>query len=95
MENNKIYNDDVERVVNESERRFYVEEFHKNRKAKRQRKMILDAISFAGVSLAFGVLGCVGWLALWIAMPICFAIGLYSAFLFGRFFENGKCMGWK
>jgi hypothetical protein len=91
---NKIYNDDVERVVNESERRLYIEEFHRNRKAKRQKKMIMDAISCAGVSLAFGVLGCIGWLALWIAMPTCSAVGLYSAFLFGRFFENGKICGW-
>lgn len=91
----KIYNDDVERIVNDPERLAAINAFHKNRQAKRQHKMLIDAVVYATIALAFGLLGCVGWMTPYIALPVCGLTGLYSAFRFGRWFENGKCNGWK
>ncbi len=96
MENkNAIYNDDVERVVNAFERREAINAFHKKLQAKRQKKMLIDACVYAAIAMAFGLLGCVGWMTPYIALPVCGICGLYSAFRFGRWFENGKCRGWK
>ena len=92
---NKIYNDDVERIVNDPERVDAINEFHRKRHAKRQRKMLADACVYAVFALSFGLLGCIGWMAPCIAFPVCAVCGLYSAFRFGRWFENGKCLGWK
>lgn len=92
---NKIYNDDVERIVNDPERVEAINEFHRKRHAKRQRKMLIDACVYLTFSLAFGALGFVGWMFNWLAYTVCAACGIYSAFRFGRWFENGKCWGWK
>lgn len=91
---NKIYNDDVERIVNDPERQGAINAFHKKRMAMRQRRMLTDACVYSAFALAFGILGCVGWMAPYIASPVCSIVGLYSAFRFGRWFENGKCWGW-
>lgn len=92
---NKIYNDDVERIVNDQARKEAVNAFHEKRQAKRQRKMLIDAIVYATIAIAFGLLGCVGWMTPYIAFPVCIICCLYSAFCFGRWFENCKCLGWK
>lgn len=92
---NKIYNDDVERIVNEPERQKAINAFHEKRQAKRKRKMLFDACVYATIALTFGLLGFVGWMFGWIAYPVCSACGLFSAFRFGRWFENGKSYGWK
>lgn len=94
MENKKIYNDDVERIVNDQERQKAINAFHEKRQARKQRKMLVDAVVYAAIALAVGLLGCVGWMTAWIAFLVCAAGGLYSAFCFGRWFENGKCWGW-
>lgn len=91
---NKIYNDDVERIVNDPERLAAINAFHRNRKAKRQRKMLFDAILFAAIALMFGVLGIYNLIVPWISLWAASAVGMYAAFLFGRFFENGKICGW-
>ena len=95
MENKKIYNDDVERIVNDPERQEAINAFHEKRMAKRQRKMIIDACVYAAIAFAFGSLSCVGWMISYIALPVCGICGLYSTFRFGRWFENGKCWGWR
>ena len=92
---NKIYNDDVERIVNDPERLAAINAFHRNRKVKRQRKMLFDALLFVAIAWMFGVLGVYNLIVPWISFWVAFAVGMYAAFLFGRFFENGKCYGWK
>ena len=92
---NKIYNDDVERIVNDPERQEAIHAFHQKRRSKSQRKMLIDTCVYATIALAFGLLGCVGCMKPWIALPVCLIGGIYSVFLFGRWFENGKCRGWK
>ena len=91
---NKIYNDDVERIVNDPERLEAINAFHNKRKAKRQRKMLFDALLFAAIALMFGVLGIYNLIVPWISFWVAFAVGMYAAFLFGRLFENGKICGW-
>ncbi len=95
MENkNAIYNDDVERIVNEPRRQEAINAFHEKRQAKRQRKMLTDACVYATIGLAFGVLGVGGCITAQIAFPVMAVCGLYATFCCGRYFENGKCQGW-
>ena len=91
---NKIYNDDVERIVNDPERQEAINAFHEKRQARRQQKMFIDACVYFVLAASLGTLGIVGWMIDWIAFPLCAACGLYSSFRFGRWFENGKCWGW-
>ena len=94
MENKKIYNDDVERIVNDPERLEAINAFHNKRKAKRQRKMFTDGLILAFIAVVIGLLGIYGLLAVWVSFPAFSVCGLCSAFMFGRFFENGKTCGW-
>lgn len=91
---NKIYNDDVERIVNDPDRVEAINNFHRKRHHQQQRKMLIDAVVCAVVALIFGLFGCVGFLAPWVSVIVTGIVGLYSSFLFGRFVENGKCYGW-
>ena len=92
---NKIYNDDVERIVNNNVRRQTISAAYNNRQEKRHKKMLIDACVYAGFAVAFALLGCFGWLTSYIAMLVFVLTGMYSAFCFGRWFENGKRQGWK
>lgn len=91
---NKIYNDDVERIVNEPERQAAINAFHEKRQAKKQRKMLIDAITYFVLSLCFVLLGVQGLMTVYIAYPVSVFCGILCAFSAGRFFENGKCWGW-
>lgn len=92
---NKIYNDDVERIVNDPERQSAIKMRNIKRRMWKQKKMLVNAVLFSGVGLIFGLFGCFGWLAPVISIIICGFSGFYAAFLFGRWFENGKCWGWR
>ena len=92
---NKIYNDDVERIVNDPERQQAINDFHEKRQAKRQEKLLVNFWVSAAIAIAFGLFCCVGWMKPWVALLFCVTGGLYSAFCLGRYFENGKCWGWK
>ena len=94
MENKKIYNDDVERIVNDPERQAIIDDRYYKRQMHRQRKMLTTALVYAFFAAAFGALGLAEWMWVWIAYPVCAACGVWSAFNFGRWFENGKCWGW-
>ena len=89
---NKIYNDDVERVVNNG---------HENRRAKnmqkyekRRKRMVHQAILFTIIGLVFALFGICKWLVGWLAFPLFFGFVMYATFCFGRFFECGKHRGW-
>lgn len=97
MENKTITYDDVkewERIVNDPERVEAINEFHCKRKARKQRKILNDGVVYASIAIAFAVIGSLGWLTAWIANPVAAVCALYSAFCFGRYFENVKCRGW-
>lgn len=92
---NKVYNDDVERVVNESARAQMFDGFYEKREAKTQRKLLQTAIIYFLYAAAFFVGGSYGLIVDWLYVPVSMVFGAYACFSFGRFFENGKCMGWK
>lgn len=91
---NKIYNDDVERIVNDPERQVKIFENHKKEKLEYQRKILANAIAFLIASLVCGLLSLFGWVAPVLALTAVSICGLYAAFLFGRWFENAKKWGW-
>lgn len=93
MENKKIYGDDVERVVNKAYKTKQATKMA--RVEKKRRKLIVNAITFATVGLVFALFGICNWLVGWIAFPLFFGFVVYATFCFGRFFENGKCLGWR
>ena len=95
MENKNIHNDDVERIVNDTERQARIFENHKKEKLEYQRKILVNAISFLIASLVCGLLSCIGLMAPVLALTAVSICGLYAAFLFGRWFENAKKWGWK
>ena len=92
---NKIYNDDVERIVNDPERIAVINERYHNRQMHKQRKFLIDAAVYVVIAVAFGLTGCFNCMTPWIAFPAFAVCGMYSAFCFGRYFENGNCWGWK
>lgn len=91
---NKIYNDDVERIVNDPERQETISKLHQKMKIQKQRKMFRDAAICAVLCLAIGKIGSSELMVNWIAFPLCAGFGIYGSFCLGRWFENGKCCGW-
>lgn len=90
---NKIYGDDVERVVNKKHE--IMEQRYDQRIARKQNKILQSSIFYAVMATLFLMIGILGWMATWIAIPVFSGCALYSAFTAGRFFENGKCWGFK
>lgn len=97
---NKIYNDDVERIVNEKGYEVGAKaywqtpvEFHEKRNHKRQSKMAVDFGVYVSLAIAFAIIGFFGFMATWMAYPVAIACGLYAAFVLGRFVENRNCWG--
>lgn len=96
MENkNVIYNDDVERIVNDPERQRKIKENQRERKVKKQVSMLTDAVMLFVICICFTALGWMGLISNIVAYVLRVVTGLSSAFLFGRWFENGKCNGWQ
>ena len=93
MENKKIYGDDVERVVNEKHE--IMEKRYDSRIAYRQNKMMRTVVFYATIAICFFAIGFFEWIKMWLALPIFATCALYAAFSAGRFFENGKCWGFK
>lgn len=102
---NQIYNDDVERIVNDPERQECIEakenekneainRFHNKRMRKRQERFMRNAIAFVFVAIVFAVLGFCSLLHIWISAVLFGVFAMIGVFNFGRFFENGKMVGW-
>lgn len=96
MEKKKIHTtEDVEKVVNDPERQEAIRALHKKQRAKKKRKMLLDALAYLALAVVIGALGNVGWMLKRLAYSLCAVAGLYSAFKFGRWFEVCKRCGWR
>lgn len=96
MENkNAIYNDDVEQIVNEPERQKTINDFYKKRWSRMRRRMLKNSLMFAVLAIAFAMLGAAGWLVPTISFVFSSVCVVPCVFCFGRWFENGKCTGWK
>ena len=94
MENKNVYNDDVERIVNEPERQEAISTFYEKRQERKQKKILNNACLKLVLAVVFGLLGVSGLFVSWFAFPVMSVFGLCSAFSFGRYFENGKVFGW-
>ena len=86
--------EDVERIVNDPERQAIIDDRYYKRQMHRQKNMLTTALVYAFFAAAFVALGLIGWMWVWLAYPVCAACGVWSAFNFGRWFENGKIYGW-
>lgn len=87
---NRIYNDDVERIVNDPERQNLIKQRNIKRKIAKQKRMLVQSVLFASIGLVCGLFGCFGWLAPLIAIFAGNMFGIYSAFCFGRWFSMGN-----
>lgn len=87
---NKIYNDDVERIVNDPERQMHImaERIEKrNRKISllRDRAIICFVFSIVIVALGFFEL-----IVMWFSLSVGVVFLVVSSFFFGRWIENWK-----
>lgn len=89
MENN-FYNDDVERIVNESPRREIFENFVENRVQRVKSKLLESCICLCIAGIATTMCGIAGWLTWWVALPVSVGISLVAAFKFGRLYESAR-----
>jgi hypothetical protein len=92
---NAIYNDDVERIVNDPERQKAIRRRYSEKRKRNNLKIVNWAVAFGFVSLFFSLMAVTGCMIVWVAFPLCTFFGMLSAFTAGRWFENGKCLGWE
>ena len=90
---NKIYNDDVERIVNDAVKSRKAEKMKKME--KKRKNMFYSSIISACAGLIFALFGIVGWMDTGLAFILFFVFVMYATFRFGRWLENCKCWGWK
>jgi hypothetical protein len=94
MEKEK-YNGDVFEMVNNYERQQAIRKKYSDHRKRKNMRICNWAIASGIVSLFFGLMGITGAMIVWVATPIFSFFGMLAAFLAGRWFENGKCLGWK
>lgn len=87
--------EDVEMIVNKPERQKAIRLRHERRERKIHNKMLIFFFSYAVACVLSTTLGAVGWLAPWIAIFGSFSFSVLAIFYLGRWFEHGKCKGWK
>lgn len=91
----KAINNDVEKIVNNQERQENIKKFHNKQKIKKRRKMIVKSFVFMVFSITFALFSSFELMVLWIGLPISFMCILCEAFFIGRWYENGRCLGWR
>lgn len=94
MEKEK-YNGDVFEMVNNYDRQEAIRKKYSEKRKRNNLKILNWSIASGVVSIFFGLMAITGCMIVWVAFPICTFCGILSAFLGGRWFENGKCLGWK
>jgi hypothetical protein len=87
---NKIYNDDVERIVNDPERQQKISKRYERKRSNREKSILGDAVSYGLLAVTFAFLGVVGWLMPFIAFSIFAICGVLCAFHFGRWYNFTK-----
>jgi hypothetical protein len=88
-------NNDIFETVNNHERQAKINRKYSERIKRSNLRILNTAIASAVVSLLCGIMGVTGAMHILIAYPVFSFCGILAAFLFGRWFENGKCLGWK
>ena len=92
---NKIYNDDVERIVNDPKKKRISDVRYFEKEERQQVRLIDKSLILTTIGVLFFVADALGIVASWLAqfgIAICF---LSAMFWFGRYFENAKIKGWK
>jgi hypothetical protein len=95
MENKKIYNDDVERIVNDPKKKRIADMRYFEREERQQIRLINISLILTIIGVLLFAVGSLGIVASWLSqfgIAICF---LSAMFWFGRYFENAKIKGWK
>lgn len=89
------YAEDIEAMVRNPERKAEINAWHEAQERKKQSEIVKRGILQATLCILFGLMGVMQLAVIWIAAPVCIMFGLASAFTFGRWYENGKLLGWK
>jgi hypothetical protein len=91
MENQEImYQEDVERIVNGANRREMFENFTENRGERVRSKLLESCICLCIVGVCSTLCGIAGWLNWYVALPVSVGVALAASFKFGRVYENAK-----
>lgn len=83
-------NDGWEQTINDKQRQERIDRFHANRRKKKLDKMIVNAMLSGFGSLLMLAFGLTGALVVWIAYPMCFALGGLSCFMGGWIWHETK-----
>ena len=89
------YAEDIEAMVRNPERKAEINAWHEAQERKKQSEMVKRGIMQATLCVLLGLIGVMEWAVVWLSAPSCIAFGLAAAFTFGRWYENGKQLGWK
>jgi hypothetical protein len=92
---NKKHNTDIFEMVNNHERQKAIRKKYSKIRKKENIRILHFSVICGIASLFFGLMGITGLMNIWIASPIFSALSILTAFLAGRWFENGRCLGWK
>ena len=91
----KVINNDVEKIVNNQERQENIKKFHNKQKIKKRRKMIVNSCACMVFAVIFALFSFFKLMVSQIGLPISLMCILCESFFIGRWYENGKCLGWK
>jgi hypothetical protein len=82
-------------MVNNHDRQEAIRRKYSEKRKRDNLKILNWSVASGLVSLFFGLMAGTNCMTIWVAFPICTFFGMLSAFTAGRWFENGKCLGWE
>lgn len=85
----------VENMVNEHAHQEAIRKEQEKREARRQKKKLDIAVSYALASVGFMIMDFFAWMVWWLAVPLGLVCAFAGMFHFGRWYENGKWLGWR
>lgn len=90
----ETFNNDIFEMVNNHERQEAIRKKYSEKRKRNNLRILNMAITSGIMALFFGILSLTGAMNIYIAAPIFSFGGMLASFLAGRWFENGKCLGW-
>ena len=91
---NKIYNDDVERIVNDPKKKRMADMRDKMAIVKKQKNIFEVAYILTLLAVLFLVCGLSEFIIYWLAYGLTSILALCSAFCWGRLYEHARIYGW-
>lgn len=89
------YNSDIFEMVNNHDRQEAIRRKHREKRKRKNLRILNRAVTSGVIALFFGIMGLTGAMNIYIASAIFSFFGILTSFLAGRWFENGKCLGWE